>query len=392
MVNIGEINEKFEKLSEFLESHSNLLEEIYNDSNSQKTNVIWGSKDAISAKLGIINQLNFKGENIVEEEMNICLYIMSIDVILEAMDQINRVVFNACKSVEYKSSIFKNEENKCDLVRFSSNDREYFKNIRAVFTAHSSNLELEQKSNKSKLRFVSSWILGDKVNHPGDYGCIVYSLNEDVDDLYVGITIKALTEFLDEIFNNVDTLINKIIENGSNHIFSDINIYRKSDAFGKISSDKRHIFNELRKIFKLYTLKKEFGLEEANYFTECVNSYYYLRENIKTENEDVYSEIKNIIYIKCPDEIKSSFKKIEKLPENLSSFEDEIFENYLNDLNFCIEYIRENKECFNEKELKEDYKFIEKLLFVKSNIYALSELRKYKDYSKIPEIIVKIMD
>lgn len=401
-MNISVAEKKFEKMDKLLSGNNLEIETLFNkNSKQQKTNIIWSSKDVISSSLKVIKTLNFEKGDLVEREKELYSLIVAIDKILEAMEQINRVVFDTTDQIDFKSSIFVNDDNKCDLVEFSIDDREYFKNIRAIFTAHSSNLKLrkckrgECKEAKCKgseckdaeFKFASSWILDNRITHPGDYGCRVYSVDESVKDLSVGVTISDLVDFLNEIFKRVDIIIDKIIEMLSTYIFSEINAYRKTDEFKTWKTQSKKYHNEMRKVFKLFTLKSSFEQEEAFFFKECVTSYYYLINSVKDKCEYNHEEIEDVLYVQCPDDISLSFGKIRGLPEKLSSFEDEKFTDNIDDLESCVKYLIENG--VNVPALKQESSFIDKLILVKSCMYIFNNNKDFDENDwKMPEIIV----
>lgn len=116
-----------------------------NKSNHSKTNaihsgVIW-SREAIKQ----LNAIDF--QNKVNHDLNhLILLITYIDILLEATDQIYRVLYNQEKPMPISNNrIFSN----CPSLYADLDDRRYFKEMRALLSAHPINLR-EPDSNEKR--------------------------------------------------------------------------------------------------------------------------------------------------------------------------------------------------------------------------------------------------
>ena len=77
-------------------------------------------------------------------------FISCIDLIVEAIEQLHRVIFDTRKAVfQDDSDIFLGND-------FKQNDRRYFKTIRSCFDAHPVNLD-DPMDEHSKTKYYASW-------------------------------------------------------------------------------------------------------------------------------------------------------------------------------------------------------------------------------------------
>lgn len=125
-------------------------------------------------------------------------YIASCDIIVEAIQQLHRVIFST------PALIF---EKDCDCFpdnEFNQTDLVYFKTIRSCFGAHPVNLnEPGSEENRSMRRFASwsgaSWT-------QGDFSVILYSNQLDGTDIYLSIHLKQILSFTQKYYNHLHDL------------------------------------------------------------------------------------------------------------------------------------------------------------------------------------------
>lgn len=154
--------------------------------------------DWITVAIEYISETHHRRENSIE----VFAYISSIDIIIEAVQQLYRVLCNT------KNTLFAEDKDIFVDNQFGQKDLEYFKTIRACFGAHPVNLDEPSDShNKSKRRF-ASWS-GNGFGK-GDYSVILYSNQPDGDHICLDINFQQLNAFLIKYYSYLETLINEI--------------------------------------------------------------------------------------------------------------------------------------------------------------------------------------
>lgn len=184
MLDIKVIND----FRDFINSNSDYIyHKTHNKGGKNKFNIICSAMDWITVAVNNINEFSsdFERAQIDRYCMHVFSYISTIDIILESVIQLSRVI------TEKNESPFKGE-----CIFFSENtlsdDDEYFKHIRAVFGAHPVNLKNSENSNE---RWFASW---PTVPHFAKYDMQVflYSNNPEKSDKVFGIYIKELNKYV----------------------------------------------------------------------------------------------------------------------------------------------------------------------------------------------------
>jgi hypothetical protein len=137
------------------------------------------------------------------EALNLMQYIVSIDILVEAIIQLFRVIEpNKEYPLYHERSIF-NQKN--------ISDDKYFKQVRAVFGTHQVNLDSLDGDQKIKgKRFYASWPSKGVIDGY-DYTVFLYSNNPEKDDLYpFGIVINDLNKYAEERYLLLEMLTNKV--------------------------------------------------------------------------------------------------------------------------------------------------------------------------------------
>lgn len=169
-----------------------------NNQDRNHWNCICSAMDWITVAIEYISKDHHKREDSIE----VFAYISSIDIVIEAVQQLYRVLCNT------KKTLFAEDKDIFADNQFGQTDIEYFKTIRACFGAHPVNLdEPSETHNKSKRRF-ASWS-GNGFGK-GDYSIILYSNQPDGDYIYLDINFKQLNAFLIMYYSYLETLINEI--------------------------------------------------------------------------------------------------------------------------------------------------------------------------------------
>ena len=137
--------------------------------------------------------------------MQIYSIICSIDIVVEAVLQLYRVIFNCDdKQLPFEdgNQIFKK------IVFTELNDDDYFKQIRACFGAHPVNIKT---TNNKKERLFASWPYRNHFNNDTDLQVQLYSNNPDIPDTTFGLSIKELMQYLESRYQYLDIISEEII-------------------------------------------------------------------------------------------------------------------------------------------------------------------------------------
>lgn len=114
-------------------------------------------------------------------------YIASVDIIVEAVQQLHRVIFSTDKQLFGKDTdCFPQNE-------FNKNDLDYFKTIRSCFGAHPVNLDEPGKESDKSMRRFASWS-GENFGS-NDFSVILYSNQIGEKDILLSIDMKQVFAF-----------------------------------------------------------------------------------------------------------------------------------------------------------------------------------------------------
>ena len=126
-------------------------------------------------------------------------YIVSVDILVEAVQQLHRVICSTTKQL-----FGKDREHFSDNP-FGKTDLDYFKSIRACFGAHPVNLHEPGQEENRKLRRFASWSGGNF--GAGDYSIILYSNQIGVENIYLSIDMTQVFAFGEKYYNYLRTAI-----------------------------------------------------------------------------------------------------------------------------------------------------------------------------------------
>lgn len=153
--------------------------------------------DWISVSITNLNDIQKDNSDIDIQSMQIYSYISSIDIILEAINQLHRVIMN-------KTSVpFKGEKSIFIENSLHVDDNAYFKHIRAIFGAHPVNI-----TDKSGQWF-ASWPYNSSIDEY-DFQVSLYSNKVNQNDIVFGIKFNELESFLDQRYSYLNKLIEAI--------------------------------------------------------------------------------------------------------------------------------------------------------------------------------------
>lgn len=178
----------------------------YRDKNGKDSHgCICSSIDWIDVATEYIN--NYKkstSDGLNKQTIDIYTYISCIDMIHEAVQQLNRVL-NCENKILFKgdNSSFPNKINHLG----GKDDNDYFKEIRAHFGAHPTNIKIEH----GKLRGYASWPYQGSLTG-ADYAVSVYSNSSSEKSFTFSIKLEELNNFLLKRYNYLKILSTKIDE------------------------------------------------------------------------------------------------------------------------------------------------------------------------------------
>ncbi|WP_223666462.1 hypothetical protein [Escherichia fergusonii] len=170
-------------------------------------------------------------EDIDIKAMQIYTIISSIDIIVEAVRQLHRIIESDNNFMKWPFKgfvdIFKNK------IHYLSHedDDSYFKSIRAIFGAHPTNL----KNNHGE-RLFASWPHFYALNN-NDFTISLYNNKPGVDDIIFGIKFNELISYVESRYKYLEKLMDSIVVIRNNH-------YDVLSA--QVISSTDNIYDELR--------------------------------------------------------------------------------------------------------------------------------------------------
>jgi hypothetical protein len=151
-----------EDFKQTINDHDSYLINRYSDFNGvNKWNLICSAKDWLHVSVYGISFINLNHENDDARSLNVLQYIMALDLIVQAIKQLFRVILN-------KDS-YPLERDKTVFNRVVTDD-DHFIQIRACFAAHPVNLNSTDGTKGNKEKFFASW----SSNSSGEDAYIVY--------------------------------------------------------------------------------------------------------------------------------------------------------------------------------------------------------------------------
>jgi hypothetical protein len=193
------INEELiNKFRDAVNANDYVLFKYRKNQNRNQWNCICSAMDWITVAVEYISKATHKKSNSIE----VFAYISSIDIVVESVQQLHRVLCNTSKVIysDANDIFYDNQFGQTDLV--------YFKTIRACFGAHPVNLsDPSDTQNLSKKRF-ACWS-GSNFGK-GDFSVILYSNQLDGKNIFLDISFNQLDAFLNKYYSYLEILIEEI--------------------------------------------------------------------------------------------------------------------------------------------------------------------------------------
>lgn len=160
-------------------------------------NCICSAMDWITVAVEHINSVNLEQAGNMSS-MDVFTYISSVDLIVESVQQLHRVI-----SAEAPFPFMNNSDIFSDN-QFKQNDLCYFKTLRACFGAHPVNLnEPGQEPSRSLRRFASWSSAGWKT---GSASVILYSNRIDEKDIFLSVDLSRVLQFGEKYYKYLKDL------------------------------------------------------------------------------------------------------------------------------------------------------------------------------------------
>jgi hypothetical protein len=272
-------------------SHSSYVYNKYRDiDNKNHWNLICSCMDWITVSVKFLTtEINYD-KDIDVRVMGLFSVISAIDIIVESINQLHRVLCNTQElPFTGENEIFLNNQ-------LALSDNEYFKELRAMFGAHPVNLK-----HKNGKHWFASWPHEPFSSQNNIFEIRLYSNQVGINDLSFGINAFELEAFAIKHYNHLEFLINEIDKQLEDFCerYKRVKIGKKSDPL------------EL-----LHVLRKESEIRfNSDYYNGCLDDLIIIfsttldiqelkeeEENYKVRLKDVIKEIeKNLQAMKIVD-------------------------------------------------------------------------------------------
>lgn len=146
------------------------------------------------------------------ETLNLMQYIVTVDILVEAIIQLFRAIDGGNRYPLSKSNkIFRQSK---------LSDDAYFKHLRAAFSTHPVNLSsVDGVKKEDGERFYASWVAKDLLGK--DFCVVLYSNKPEKDQAnYLGVKIKDINLYAEQRYKLLETLIDKVERMNTEHIDS----------------------------------------------------------------------------------------------------------------------------------------------------------------------------
>lgn len=309
-----------------------VLQKYKNVNEKNQWNIICSCMDWISVAIRNISDIKKDHENIDILSMQIYSYISSIDIIFEAITQLNKVLTANNKSIPFKNdnSIFQK-----NTLFEDKDDNAYFKEIRSIFGAHPVNLK------NKKGQWFASWPYNQSIDEH-DFQVRLYSNEINQADITFGIQFKELDEFLNSRYTYLDTLIKMIdyqyneyiLEKKKQPIKSNKNTIKQLEIL--LEEAKNRLDNDYY-VYAIVDLLKIFNTELLSDNT-LVRKY---KDELKKVIDEIYNNLQDMQIVDLetdkilyPNYPSSLFYEISKILPLLSHSQyDPLFNYYIKQIN-----------------------------------------------------------
>lgn len=176
-----------------------------------KWSIICSAMDWIEVVVESIDVKNLSRENDNDASLKMMNFIMCIDIMWEAIQQLHRVFLDT-DSIPFtkEDAIFKNKV-------YPDTDNGYFKTIRACFATHPININsIDGKRGENEERWYASWSGGTFGR--SDFSVLLYSNIPNKDITSFDVSFSELMEFAQKRYEYLNTLMDEIARQRTGHI------------------------------------------------------------------------------------------------------------------------------------------------------------------------------
>lgn len=282
-----DISEKFR--NDVNEYCNFIILKYQNLNNRNHWNLTCSAMDWLSVSAEYLDRVNLDFDFGEKCSIEILSFVAAVDIMWEAIMQLNRVFMSMAIPFRGDKSIFND-------ARLNYDDNKFFKHIRGVFGPHAVNIDDDVK------RF-ASWSSKSYINDDYDYLVHMYSADKMHDDVYFGFKIKDIYSFIDKRLSVLRDVI-KAIENQEK-------IFKKTCAEEKIikCNDNLKLIDTLlsENDIRLLDEALECRLKEVRVLLSVNLVYNYDKQIIKrfdklllSEVEAIYQILQTMTYNKTP--------------------------------------------------------------------------------------------
>lgn len=139
------------------------------------------------------------------QSMEFFSYIACVYVMVEAVEQLHRVIFSTDKQIFGKDRTCFPEN------PFGQCDRVYFETIRSCFGAHPVNLKDPQDPNNKDIKRYASWSVGS-LTYDADFSVILYSNKHEKGNIILNVWFEEIDNFAQKYYFYLNELREKIVK------------------------------------------------------------------------------------------------------------------------------------------------------------------------------------
>ena len=129
-------------------------------------------------------------------------YISSVDIIVEAVQQLHRVILSTAEQ------LFSKDTDCFPQNKFNKNDLDHFKTIRSCFGAHPVNLDEPGNEQDRSMRRFASWSGGNFGD--SDFSVILYSNQVGGKDIFLSIDMDQVLVFAQKYYTYLQVLVGEL--------------------------------------------------------------------------------------------------------------------------------------------------------------------------------------
>ena len=305
-----------------------------------------------------------------------------IDIIVEAIEQLNRVINPT------KKQIFEKDRDCFPDNRFHQCDKEYFKNIRAWFGAHPVNLDEPTNPNNNTIRRFASW--SKKGVKPGTFSIVLYS-NQLKDNVIIEeIAFSQLSSFAEKYYQNLHELKSSLKK-------------QYTDFCAKMKKKKIHLDGD--PVQKLSILQEESKKRLDNsYYSNQIDEMIrifsttisctdidLLVENYRNHLLPIIDEIRNNLQNMTLEELSidvcTVYKDIKCLPMGWDYYVNKLSDARLGGGYPAVVWSDRIRDIFSGRFVQEYESFQELYLLVRAALFEMHEKEELKKKSTLNRMI-----